>query len=199
VGGAALIGVLGLVSQKFKGEDPMPTPPTTMTTATTTVTATATTTVTVAAGTAAPSLSGEAGAAGAADASGAAGAGEAAGTSAAGAGGAGGGGAGGGVGEATGAAGTGEAAGAAGEVVRDPAKAKELVGKSLRALEMGKYADSIEAAKQAIAHDPEDANSYLYWGTALMSTGKRAEAKEVFSTCVEKARRGPIHECRQFR
>jgi tetratricopeptide (TPR) repeat protein len=73
------------------------------------------------------------------------------------------------------------------------------VGKSLRALELGKYADCIDFAKQAIASDPTDANAYLYWGTALMSQGKRADAKEVFSACVEKAKRGPIHECRQFR
>jgi DNA-binding response OmpR family regulator len=213
VGGAALIGVLGLVSQKLRGEDPMPAPPATTTTSTATATATSTSTATATStgtgtstrtgtgtgtstgtgtgtstGTGTNSLPGEA--------AGAAGAGEAAGAGGAGAGGAS------GAAGVGGAAGAGEgagAAGAAGEVTPDPAKAKEYVGKSLRALEMGKYADSIEAAKQAIAHDPEDANSYLYWGTALMSTGKRAEAKEVFATCVEKAKRGPIHECRQFR
>lgn len=81
----------------------------------------------------------------------------------------------------------------------DPAKAKELTLKSLKALEMGKNADSIEFAKQSIQADPEDANPYLYWGTALLSLGKRVEAKEIFSRCVEHAKRGPIHECRQFR
>ena len=50
-----------------------------------------------------------------------------------------------------------------------------------------------------MAADPTDANNYLYWGTALMSLGKRPEAKEVFGTCVTQAKRGPIHECRQFR
>jgi DNA-binding response OmpR family regulator len=80
-----------------------------------------------------------------------------------------------------------------------PAQIKELVGKALRSLEMGKYADSIAFAQQAIEGDPTDANPYLYWGTALMSTGKTKEAKEVFSRCVEMATRGPKHECRQFR
>jgi hypothetical protein len=80
-----------------------------------------------------------------------------------------------------------------------PAQIKELVGKALRSLEMGKYADSIAFAQQAIEGDPTDANPYLYWGTALMSTGKTKEAKEVFSRCVEVATRGPKHECRQFR
>jgi hypothetical protein len=50
-----------------------------------------------------------------------------------------------------------------------------------------------------VSLDPTEANSYLYWGTALMSQNKRALAKEVFARCVEQAKHGPIHECRQFR
>ncbi|MCS6902505.1 MAG: DUF4388 domain-containing protein, partial [Myxococcales bacterium] len=186
VGGAMLIGILGLVSRKFRREDPMPVPSIAMTTVKTVSVVTAPTTITAMTVTPTVSMPIEVGSAG--------GAGEAAGARAAG--GAGEGSGGGGIGGAAG--GKGGEAGAA-ELVRDPAKAKDLVSKSLRALEMGKYADSIELARQALLHDPEDANPYLYWGTALMSMGKRAEAKEAFAACVDKAKRGPIHECRQFR
>ena len=91
------------------------------------------------------------------------------------------------------------AAGAAETGDLDPARSKALSQQALRALEGGKYAACIELAQQAVAADPADANNYLYWGTALMSLGKRAEAKEAFSACVDKATRGPKHECRQFR
>lgn len=81
----------------------------------------------------------------------------------------------------------------------DPAAAKELTKKALVALERGKHADAIAHAKASVDADPTDANAYLYWGTALMESGKRAEAKAVFATCVDAATRGPKHECRAFR
>ena len=80
----------------------------------------------------------------------------------------------------------------------DPARAKELRQKALVLLERGKNAEAIEAAQGSVAADPTDANPYLYWGTALMSQGKRADAVEVFTRCVERAKTGPVHECRQF-
>ncbi len=80
----------------------------------------------------------------------------------------------------------------------DPAAAKELTKKALGLLERGKYADAIEASKLAVQADPLDANPYLYWGTALMSMGKRPESVEVFTRCVEHAKKGPVHECRPF-
>ena len=80
----------------------------------------------------------------------------------------------------------------------DPAKAKELRQKALTLLERGKYPDAIATAKDCVAADPSDANGYLYWGTALLSMGSRAEAKVVFTECVQKAKTGPVHECRQW-
>ncbi|MCC6647819.1 MAG: hypothetical protein IT374_19910 [Polyangiaceae bacterium] len=81
----------------------------------------------------------------------------------------------------------------------DPAAAKELTKKALRALERGDYKATIDLASRSIDADPSDANAYLYWGTALMETGKRADAKVVFGKCVELATRGPKHDCRAFR
>jgi tetratricopeptide (TPR) repeat protein len=81
----------------------------------------------------------------------------------------------------------------------DPARSKELRTKALQLLERGKYKESIVLAEQAVDADPTDAYPYLYWGTALMETGKRAEAKAVFTRCLETAKKGPINECRQFR
>ncbi len=80
----------------------------------------------------------------------------------------------------------------------DPAKAKEHAKRALGLLERGKFPDAIEAAKLAVAADPRDANGYLYWGTALLSLGKRPESVEVFTRCVELAKTGPMHECRPF-
>ena len=80
----------------------------------------------------------------------------------------------------------------------DPAKAKELRQKALTLLERGKFPDAIATAKDCVAADPNDANGYLYWGTALLSMGNRVEAKVVFTECVQKAKTGPVHECRQW-
>lgn len=81
----------------------------------------------------------------------------------------------------------------------DPTAAKALTKEALRALEMGKYAAAIESATKSVAADPSDANAYLYWGTALMEQGKRADAKKVFAQCVDAATRGPKHECKAFK
>ncbi len=81
----------------------------------------------------------------------------------------------------------------------DPAAAKELTKKALRALERSDFKAAIDLGSRAVDADPTDASPYLYWGTALMETGKRADAKAVFGKCVEAATRGPKHECRAFR
>lgn len=67
-----------------------------------------------------------------------------------------------------------------------------------KALNMGKWDDAISLCQKALAHDPEDARLYLYYGTALQEKGDRPKAAEVFKQCVEKATRGPKHECRMF-
>ena len=69
----------------------------------------------------------------------------------------------------------------------------------MRFVDAGRYKDAIAAASEAIENDPSDANIYMAWGVSLQETGKRAEAKDVFRRCVENAKRGPIHECRQFK
>ena len=105
--------------------------------------------------------------------------------------------------EATGAPGTAPSAassvaGDTSSAVPDPDKAKPLTKKALQALEGGKYAAAIEHASASVDADPTDANAYLYWGTALMEQGKRAEAKAVFARCVASSKRGPKHECASF-
>jgi tetratricopeptide (TPR) repeat protein len=74
----------------------------------------------------------------------------------------------------------------------DPKKAAYI------ALNQGKWETAVSMARAALARDPEDANLYLYEGTALQEMGRRAEAKQVFRTCLEKAKRGPVQECRMF-
>ena len=81
----------------------------------------------------------------------------------------------------------------------DPAGAKALTKQALGLLERGAFAKAIDAAQASIEADPSDASPYLYWGTALMETGKRADAKQVFAKCVASATRGPKHECAQFK
>ena len=88
---------------------------------------------------------------------------------------------------------------AVGEKAVDPAAAKALSRECLGLLERGAFAKAIAKAEASIDADPSDASPYLYWGTALMETGKRAEAKQIFATCVAKATRGPKHECAQFK
>lgn len=80
----------------------------------------------------------------------------------------------------------------------DPAEYKKLKAKANLLLESGKYKDAIEASKALVEADPEDASGYLFWGTALMSSGKNAESREIFGDCVDKAKKGPVHECRPF-
>lgn len=81
----------------------------------------------------------------------------------------------------------------------DPKRARELSVKAQRLLEGAKYAAAIEAARESIEADPTDALPYLCWGTALLNTGKSAEAKEVFDRCTKQATRGQVRECRLFR
>ncbi len=81
----------------------------------------------------------------------------------------------------------------------DAEAARELRKEANKLLNLGKYKAAVEKAEAAIQGDPEDANAYLYLGTALMELGKMADAKRAFRTCVERAKRGPKHECAQFR
>ncbi|NUQ79478.1 MAG: hypothetical protein HUU21_38710, partial [Polyangiaceae bacterium] len=79
-----------------------------------------------------------------------------------------------------------------------PARAAALEKETVALLNRGKYKDAIEKAKEAIAADPEQAMPYLYLGSALQDTGKWKDGIEVYSECVRKATKGPVHECRQM-
>jgi tetratricopeptide (TPR) repeat protein len=81
----------------------------------------------------------------------------------------------------------------------DPALAKDLRKKALATLERGRYKDAIPLAEEAVNAEPDDATAYVYWGTALMELGKRTEAKAIFGRCVERAKKGPVYECKQFK
>jgi DNA-binding response OmpR family regulator len=81
----------------------------------------------------------------------------------------------------------------------DTKRARELSMKAQKLLEASKYEDVMDVAQAAIAADPTDALPYLCWGTALLNTGKRAEAKEVFDRCAKQATRGHVRECKLFR
>ncbi len=67
---------------------------------------------------------------------------------------------------------------------------------ALRLLNRGKFKDVIPMAEAAIERDPEDAEPYLFLGTALQSTGKWKEGVDAYSRCVHTAKRGPVAECR---
>jgi DNA-binding response OmpR family regulator len=92
-----------------------------------------------------------------------------------------------------------EGAASAAPAASNPKLARELASKAQRLLEGGKYEAAIEAARESIAADPSDALPYLCWGTALINTGKRNEAKEIFDRCSKQATRGQVRECRIFR
>ncbi|MFO0659390.1 MAG: response regulator [Polyangiaceae bacterium] len=94
---------------------------------------------------------------------------------------------------------TSASAAASASATPDPEKAKELGKKAIRLVESGRYKEAVAAASEAIENDPSDANVYMAWGVSLQEMGKRGEAKEVFKRCVDNAKRGPIHECRQFK
>jgi len=77
----------------------------------------------------------------------------------------------------------------------DPAQGAKLRKQAESLLNRGKFAESIDVSRAAIAADPSDATSYLMLGTALQSTGKWKEGIAAYSDCVRNARRGPVHEC----
>lgn len=77
----------------------------------------------------------------------------------------------------------------------DPAEGAKLRKEAESLLNRGRYKESIEVSRAAIAADPLQATSYLLLGTALQSTGKWKDGIEAYSECVRKATRGPVHEC----
>ncbi|HEU4535829.1 MAG TPA: hypothetical protein VFS00_17005 [Polyangiaceae bacterium] len=76
-----------------------------------------------------------------------------------------------------------------------PALARELAARADQSFERRRYREAIEQASRAVGVDPSDAGAYLIWARALAETGQRAEAKRVFSRCLEQATKGPKDEC----
>jgi hypothetical protein len=80
----------------------------------------------------------------------------------------------------------------------DPKKAKALRKKAWNALNNAKNEQAIAFAKEAIQADPEHADAYMYWGSALMDMSKNREAAKVFKECVARAKKGPVGKCKKF-
>lgn len=65
-------------------------------------------------------------------------------------------------------------------------------------LERGMLAAAITTARRAVDADPEDALAWLILGAAEMESLHDVDAAKTFRSCVQRARRGPIRECRAF-
>lgn len=76
---------------------------------------------------------------------------------------------------------------------------KELVKDATHALNQGKTTLAIELATRAVEADETEGKAYVVWGTALLERGRRAEAKEIFERCADRATRGPREVCKRLR
>jgi DNA-binding response OmpR family regulator len=72
---------------------------------------------------------------------------------------------------------------------------KSLVNKAQRALERGKVADAIEMATKYTGAYPTDAFGWLVLGAAYEQAGKRAEARDAYRLCSQKAKGAYVGEC----
>jgi DNA-binding response OmpR family regulator len=72
---------------------------------------------------------------------------------------------------------------------------KSLVNKAQRALERGKVEDAIEMATKYTGAYPGDAFGWLVLGAAYEQAGKRAEARDVYRLCSQKAKGAYVGEC----
>ena len=86
------------------------------------------------------------------------------------------------------------AADAAGDVLGEEVP-KSLVSKAQRALERGKVADAIEMATKYTGAYPTDAFGWLVLGAAYEQAGKRAEARDVYRLCSQRAKGAYVGEC----
>ncbi len=72
---------------------------------------------------------------------------------------------------------------------------KALVNKAQRALERGKVQDAIEMASKYTGAYPTDAFGWLVLGAAYEQAGKRAEARDAYRQCAQKAKGAYVGEC----
>jgi hypothetical protein len=83
-------------------------------------------------------------------------------------------------------------------VAVDPAKALEARREARRLLESGIIEPGVAAARNAIALNPTDPESYVLLAAGLQDMGRWAESREVFSRCVHKSKNGINAECVYF-
>jgi len=80
-----------------------------------------------------------------------------------------------------------------------PDELKALKKKAETSINRGDNKAAIEAALEALKGDQADALTYLYLGSAYMSTGKMKEAKQAFDDCAKNAKGSPHYgECIQM-
>jgi len=80
----------------------------------------------------------------------------------------------------------------------DPAKAAEARREARRLLEAGLIEPGVAAARNAIALNPADPESYVLLAAGLQDMGRWGESREVFSRCVNKSKNGINAECVYF-
>lgn len=80
----------------------------------------------------------------------------------------------------------------------DPAKALEARREARRLLEGGQIEPGVAAARNAIALNPADPESYVLLAAGLQDMGRWAESREVFSRCVHKSKNAINAECAYF-
>jgi len=80
----------------------------------------------------------------------------------------------------------------------DPVKALELRREARRLLEAGQIDPGVAAARNAIALNPADPESYVLLAAGLQDQGRWAESREVFSRCIHKSKDAINAECVYF-
>jgi hypothetical protein len=80
----------------------------------------------------------------------------------------------------------------------DPAKALEARREARRLLEGGQIEPGVAAARNAIALNPADPESYVLLAAGLQDMGRWAESRDVFSRCIHKSKDGINAECAYF-
>jgi hypothetical protein len=83
-------------------------------------------------------------------------------------------------------------------VAVDPIKAAEARREARRLLEGGQIDPGVAAARNAIALDPANAESYVLLAAGLQDQGRWAESREVFSRCIHKSNNAINAECVYF-
>jgi hypothetical protein len=80
----------------------------------------------------------------------------------------------------------------------DPVKALEARREARRLLEGGQIEPGVAAARNAIALNPADPESYVLLAAGLQDMGRWAESRDVFSRCIHKSKDGINAECIYF-